>query len=717
MSVNAVLNQDMKMFRNQDQLGFSLIPLDGKKPIEKNWQQWCQAKRDFRKVDFVGKNAGVCCGPASGVLVLDIDEPKAFEALLTGNGWSIPDTYSVLTGSGKPHYYFKYPENGREYRNKGFKHPIYKKLTVFDIRGDGGQVVAAGSIHPDTGGQYTIHQDGPVAEMPKWLERYVDEGKLNTDVLLNKPLLFPEAEEFIKSLQLSSKAQKLILEGKPKGERSEAVWSVLLALIRAGTDIQAIWFIFDHYPIGQKYREKGSSKTAWLQDEIDRASENVRTLGGTVRPDFQDREPYPEIIDELNSKHAVVTAGGKTLVLNEVIDPVFGKQGITFSSIADFKNRYANRRVSDPDHRGQDVNIATYWFRSAGRRQYQGIVFSPEGDVPGYYNLWKGFGVEPIQGDWSLMEVHIREVICSGDPEAYEYLFAWMAQLVQEPGGWRPGIAVVLRGKQETGKGVFVNTLGKIIGNHYLHLTNQRQLTGKFNNHLKDALLVFADEAFWAGAKNEEGVLKALITEDQFMVEPKGKDVFAVKNHLRLIVASNNKWVVPAGDNDRRFFVLDVSDIHMQDKEGWFVPIMEQMNSGGREAMLYDLRNYDLTGVELNKFPHTEARLEQILHSMSTLDKFWLDRLQDADDEQWETEVGIGALYDQYHEYSQKMGDRYPLSNAQFGKELRAICPELRKLRKAKYKGHPRKPHYVLPDLGSCRRSFAEYIGQEVNWG
>ena len=60
-------------------------------------------------------------------------------------------------------------------------------------------------------------------------------------------------------------------------------------------------------------------------------------------------------------------------------------------------------------------------------------------------------------------------------------------------------------------------------------------------------------------------MLKAMITEDSFQVEPKGKDPFEVKNHIRLIAASNNDWVVPAGNSDRRFFVLDVSDIHMQD--------------------------------------------------------------------------------------------------------------------------------------------------------
>jgi hypothetical protein len=35
-------------------------------------------------------------------------------------------------------------------------------------------------------------------------------------------------------------------------------------------------------------------------------------------------------------------------------------------------------------------------------------------------------------------------------------------------------------------------------------------------------LVVYADEAFWAGDKKAEGVLKAMITEDTIQIEMKG---------------------------------------------------------------------------------------------------------------------------------------------------------------------------------------------------
>jgi len=58
----------------------SLIPLNGKRPIEKGWQKWCREPRQFVPKEFEGRNAGIPCGPVNGILVLDIDDFGAFKA-------------------------------------------------------------------------------------------------------------------------------------------------------------------------------------------------------------------------------------------------------------------------------------------------------------------------------------------------------------------------------------------------------------------------------------------------------------------------------------------------------------------------------------------------------------------------------------------------------------------------------------------------------------
>ncbi len=147
-----------------DEYGFSLIRLNGKRPIEQGWTRYCSERRPFDDIGFRdGENAGICCGPASGVIVVDIDNETLFRAYCEENRHRTPETFTVKTGSGKYHLYYKYPSDGKTYRNRSLK------KHGFDIRADGGMVVAPGSIHPVTGKPYTISKDRPIAKAPEWL--------------------------------------------------------------------------------------------------------------------------------------------------------------------------------------------------------------------------------------------------------------------------------------------------------------------------------------------------------------------------------------------------------------------------------------------------------------------------------------------------------------------------------------------------------------------
>ena len=99
----------------------------------------------------------------------------------------------------------------------------------------------------------------------------------------------------------------------------------------------------------------------------------------------------------------------------------------------------------------------------------------------------------------------------------------------------------MLRGLKGTGKGMVGQMLMRIFRNHSLHITNSKHLVGNFNAHLVDALFLFLDEAFWAGDKQGEGTLKALITERTIMIEPKGVDSFQMPNRLKILMASQQR--------------------------------------------------------------------------------------------------------------------------------------------------------------------------------
>jgi phage/plasmid-associated DNA primase len=369
---------------------------------------------------------------------------------------------------------------------------------------------------------------------------------------------------------------------------------------------------------------------------------------------------------------------------------------------------YANKKKYYGE---KSIPAAKLWLESEDRREYEGVVFEPGRNISGYYNLWRGFAVEPEEGDWSLLQEHIYRVIAGGNEEQFNYIISWMARIAQNPGGERPGTSIVLRGRQGTGKGIFVSNFGKLFGSHFLHITNQNQVTGRFNAHLKDALVVYVDEGFWAGDKSAEGVLKGMVTEELHMIEPKGKDAFAVRNYINLIIASNNLHVVPAGLEERRFVVEDVSEERIRDFN-YFHAIAHQMENGGREALLYDLLHHDISGINLRDIPRTEALLDQIINSMNSVEKFWFNRLVEGDVPEV---VQTNYFYDSYRVFCRDQNIRYKLIPQQFGKEIHKLCPGIEKVRRSAAFG--RNYYYAFPDLEECRDQFEAAVNMIIDWG
>jgi hypothetical protein len=428
-------------------------------------------------------------------------------------------------------------------------------------------------------------------------------------------------------------------------------------------------------------------------------------------------EPF---IEELNQNHAVINVSGGFYILEETIDPTFGYRKIQFSSPTDFKNFYAYRFVDWPHPKNENkmvkTCIADAWRLSRQRREYKGIVFEPGKDVPRYYNLWQGFSVEPIEGDWSLMREHIKKIICQGNEDLFRWVMAWMARIVQEPGNDRPGTCIVLLGGPGVGKGILAREFGALFVAHFLHLNSISHVTSQFNAHLANKLLVFCDEALWDGDKKAEGVMKAIITEPTFPLQYKYKDIFQVKNYANLIIASNSSWVVPANENERRFCVLDVSPERAKDTR-YFNAIVNQMMHGGREAMLYDLQKLDIAGINLRIIPKTTALTGQVLHGLDGVAKFWLHCLTHPESLPRERMggqpyVGKTILYNLYCKFYEKKKSKTPiLRDSAFGRELRKYCPGIQDGRASTDEKGNRPMLYILPPLNECQSQFEKAIG------
>jgi hypothetical protein len=337
-----------------------------------------------------------------------------------------------------------------------------------------------------------------------------------------------------------------------------------------------------------------------------------------------DQELEKTDLDRMNERFAVVRVGGKTRVMEFQESPARrGALVPVYSTLRDFRDFQDKYRVKVENNDGGVIRTGrgTWWVKHPERRQYDAVVFEPgasEEQTRGKLNLWRGFAVEPRAGDCSLYLAHLRDNICSGNGDYSAYLLRWMAWGVQHPGD-RPEVAIVLKGGEGTGKGMAITTFGELFGSHFVHITQPSHLTGNFNAHLQACSVLFADEALFAGDRRHDGTLKALITEPTIQIEPKGADTFAVRNCLHVLMASNCEWVIPAGADARRYFVLEVADTVKQDTR-YFGSLAAQMRAGGREALLHQLLNCDLTDFNIRAVPVTEALQDQKARSRRGVD-------------------------------------------------------------------------------------------------
>lgn len=84
-------------------------------------------------------------------------------------------------------------------------------------------------------------------------------------------------------------------------------------------------------------------------------------------------------------------------------------------------------------------------------------------------------------------------------------------------------------------------------------------------------------------------------------------------------MASNENWLVPAGEHERRYAVFEVSEEKRQDDD-WFAPLYKQLENGGYGAMLHDLLHRDLGGWHPRQIPMTKALREQQMRSLEPTD-------------------------------------------------------------------------------------------------
>ena len=389
-------------------------------------------------------------------------------------------------------------------------------------------------------------------------------------------------------------------------------------------------------------------------------------------------DPASSLVESLNGDWFILDENGTMYVcrfLEEEFPGNSRRRVMIHYSFIDFRRKLETRTVVLG---GREVSVGEAWLRWSGRRQYDRAVFDPTSTSapPGVLNLFQGWAMRPLPGDWSLIRQHIEQIICGGDAPSAAYLFGWMADMFQHPEKM-PGVAPVLRGKEGSGKSILGFILRRMTGQHGMLVKDPRHVVGNFNAHLRDLIFLEAGEAMFAGDRRDGDRLKALVTDEVIAIEKKGVNAYQAPSRLHILMTTNADWAVPAGPESRRYLVLDVSQERIRDHSYWDRLWAAAHDDGVVGAMLRDLLMMDLSEFNVRKVPVTNALLDQRARSATGVVAWALDLAEreefidgDGDVIPWTDFISTTALYGDYVRWAKARRFESTLATNLFGKDL-----------------------------------------------
>jgi len=221
------------------------------------------------------------------------------------------------------------------------------------------------------------------------------------------------------------------------------------------------------------------------------------------------------------------------------------------------------------------VNFINDWLvNNPDQRRYDDVgIYPNEKKCPnGIFNVWTKFAMERVQNynpDPEALEMilHHMKILCDHDDSVYNYLLAWVAQMIQFPE--EKSVCPTFISKEGAGKGTFITLLKRMLGeSKYLEVSDpQKSVFGSFNSAMASAFLVNLNEISKKDTLYCEGMLKALITDPTIIINQKGVSPYQIQSYHRFIITTNNEDPIATSKNDRRKFIVRCSDEKIGDIE------------------------------------------------------------------------------------------------------------------------------------------------------
>lgn len=241
------------------------------------------------------------------------------------------------------------------------------------------------------------------------------------------------------------------------------------------------------------------------------------------------------------------------------------------------------------------VAAAAEWIRWPLRYQADKLTYAPGADryIDGpirQYNIWPGWGVQPLKGDVSLFLQLVDHIFTGAEPGAKEWFLRWCAYPLQHPGIKLFSSTLIHGIRHGTGKSLIGYTLGKIYGKNFTEIS-QMDLHNGFNEWAEGKQLVMGDDITGSNKRADADFLKKLITQKELRVNGKYMPSYVVPDCINYYFTANGPDSFFLEDDDRRNFIHEVLVGPLP--EEFYVEYSLWLDTGGAEAVFDWLLHLD----------------------------------------------------------------------------------------------------------------------------
>lgn len=564
-------------------------------------------------------NIGIATGP-SGLTVVDVDMKhgkngrKTLDDLELDYG-ELPHTLAAVTPSGGYHLYFS-----GEARTT-----VEQMGPGLDTRGSGGAggyVLAPGSVTDVGTYEWQESSQIPVAKLPDWVQhlagRRADrEHQQEAVVDQDQPQYVSWAIEHLKH------DAKIAIEGQKGNSTSFYLACVLRE--KGLSEEKALELMSEHW--------NDRCQPPWSDEELAGIVKNAFNYASVVPPggdtpehDFGD----PDMEDDEGEYGP---------------PPIQGEQEARYSGIMDewvwiaqAKMFYRRRDGMMFDTKSFD-SMFNYMLEGKGSisteifgakrsmRKFDKMDFLPEQPefVGAVYNTWRPSDLKPQEGDPTIFLEHMEYMF--EDVMERNMVMNFLAWCVQNPAE-KPNFALVIKGKQGTGKSFIGQVMERIFGLHNTGRPMNASIQSQFNGWARNVKLVVIEELMVKGRVDLMNHLKPMVTDPIIEINEKYQPAQRVTNTCIILAFTNHDDALPVEDDDRRYAIA-ISEAFPKD-DAYYKRLFDWAEKEGGDAIIWDyLKKRDIGNFNgKGRAPTSSSKDEMREAARTDYDAKWLHLYQ-----------------------------------------------------------------------------------------